>query len=131
MTTEGSVFFFNDTATTEIYTLSLHDALPICCARSTATVDSRVGEKHSSRPWSSSTTGRRRVRSVVRCDRADESSGRAKNENASTLGEAASSKFQEPSSKFQNLTMMFELGAWSLDLGSWIFDLGARSFLQG
>src|SRR2546426_8312493 len=31
------LFFFNDTATTEIYTLSLHDALPIsastsCCA---------------------------------------------------------------------------------------------------
>src|ERR1043166_5612451 len=25
-----AVFFFNDTATTEIYTLSLHDALPIC-----------------------------------------------------------------------------------------------------
>src|SRR5476649_2194034 len=25
-------FFFNDTATTEIYTLSLHDALPICLA---------------------------------------------------------------------------------------------------
>src|SRR3712207_8467959 len=25
-----SGFFFNDTATTEIYTLSLHDALPIC-----------------------------------------------------------------------------------------------------
>src|SRR2546430_13136044 len=25
-------FFFNDTATTEIYTLSLHDALPICHA---------------------------------------------------------------------------------------------------
>src|SRR3712207_8700872 len=24
------IFFFNDTATTEIYTLSLHDALPIC-----------------------------------------------------------------------------------------------------
>src|SRR3712207_7701584 len=24
------MFFFNDTATTEIYTLSLHDALPIC-----------------------------------------------------------------------------------------------------
>ena len=30
----GSVFFFffNDTATTEIYTLSLHDALPILLA---------------------------------------------------------------------------------------------------
>src|SRR5215211_9302445 len=26
-------FFFNDTATTEIYTLSLHDALPIRCPR--------------------------------------------------------------------------------------------------
>src|SRR5256885_9845512 len=28
-------FFFNDTATTEIYTLSLHDALPICRAHPT------------------------------------------------------------------------------------------------
>src|SRR5574341_2469774 len=35
-------FFFNDTATTEIYTLSLHDALPIwrmeCCARPIASI---------------------------------------------------------------------------------------------
>src|SRR5258708_4940365 len=32
-------FFFNDTATTEIYTLSLHDALPICrfCTRRSGT----------------------------------------------------------------------------------------------
>src|SRR2546430_13462512 len=29
-------FFFNDTATTEIYTLSLHDALPICRGRPTS-----------------------------------------------------------------------------------------------
>src|SRR6266700_5555519 len=28
----GFFFFFNDTATTEIYTLSLHDALPIFAA---------------------------------------------------------------------------------------------------
>src|SRR5947199_7249203 len=28
-------FFINDTATTEIYTLSLHDALPICPASGT------------------------------------------------------------------------------------------------
>src|SRR3712207_9011176 len=28
------IFFFNDTATTEIYTLSLHDALPISGTRS-------------------------------------------------------------------------------------------------
>src|SRR2546422_6053903 len=27
--TQNQLFFFNDTATTEIYTLSLHDALPI------------------------------------------------------------------------------------------------------
>src|SRR5574340_739401 len=33
-----SFFFFNDTATTEIYTLSLHDALPIsvCCSMSSS-----------------------------------------------------------------------------------------------
>src|SRR5690606_40125012 len=30
-----SPFFFTDTATTEIYTLSLHDALPICTSLST------------------------------------------------------------------------------------------------
>src|SRR5476649_3068821 len=30
-----SFFFFNDTATTEIYTLSLHDALPISTPRTT------------------------------------------------------------------------------------------------
>src|SRR2546422_5399476 len=29
-------FFFNDTATTEIYTLSLHDALPICVVHAQA-----------------------------------------------------------------------------------------------
>src|SRR3712207_7051687 len=35
-------FFFNDTATTEIYTLSLHDALPICLyARSSS--DDKAG----------------------------------------------------------------------------------------
>src|SRR5689334_24511321 len=31
-------FFFNDTATTEIYTLSLHDALPIYVKQRTATL---------------------------------------------------------------------------------------------
>src|SRR2546429_6127479 len=30
---QSFLFFFNDTATTEIYTLSLHDALPICAGR--------------------------------------------------------------------------------------------------
>src|SRR2546429_2537194 len=32
VTLDYHFFFFNDTATTEIYTLSLHDALPICDA---------------------------------------------------------------------------------------------------
>src|SRR2546430_17067461 len=35
-------FFFNDTATTEIYTLSLHDALPICEDSSAATFPTLV-----------------------------------------------------------------------------------------
>src|SRR2546430_12960930 len=35
-------FFFNDTATTEIYTLSLHDALPISGGQATAPKDARV-----------------------------------------------------------------------------------------
>src|SRR3989475_12547702 len=35
------LFFFNDTATTEIYTLSLHDALPI--SRRLRRVDEKVG----------------------------------------------------------------------------------------
>src|SRR5471032_2591123 len=33
-------FFFNDTATTEIYTLSLHDALPICSGVRSASLES-------------------------------------------------------------------------------------------
>src|SRR3989442_10610616 len=33
MTIMPLIFFFNDTATTEIYTLSLHDALPISPTR--------------------------------------------------------------------------------------------------
>src|SRR5256885_17010473 len=38
-------FFFNDTATTEIYTLSLHDALPICAQGEIARVLARGGDK--------------------------------------------------------------------------------------
>ena len=39
-------FFFNDTATTEIYTLSLHDALPIYIAPETGLVsETATGEE--------------------------------------------------------------------------------------
>src|SRR2546430_6994100 len=42
-------FFFNDTATTEIYTLSLHDALPICsCSTPSARDRSRRGRRRRS-----------------------------------------------------------------------------------
>src|SRR3712207_7980872 len=36
-------FFFNDTATTEIYTLSLHDALPISTAAAMSAAGAEVG----------------------------------------------------------------------------------------
>src|SRR3712207_7812913 len=45
---KGSIIFFNDTATTEIYTLSLHDALPICSPGRSA-----LGDRASA-PYSSS-----------------------------------------------------------------------------
>src|SRR3989337_3541168 len=42
-------FFFNDTATTEIYTLSLHDALPISCGKPKTRCCSRRGPRRGSR----------------------------------------------------------------------------------
>src|SRR3989442_10658527 len=60
-----SFFFFNDTATTEIYTLSLHDALPICChADATARAHVKL-----------SRAARRRLRrcaALVACSRSEE-----------------------------------------------------------
>src|SRR2546430_6285775 len=47
-------FFFNDTATTEIYTLSLHDALPISRSWACGQVKSGIGSRARSlcRRWS-------------------------------------------------------------------------------
>src|SRR5256885_3053355 len=45
MTTSYVFFFFNDTATTEIYTLSLHDALPIYLVHQ-QTQNQRYGSSH-------------------------------------------------------------------------------------
>src|SRR5215213_11988818 len=47
-------FFFNDTATTEIYTFSLHDALPIWFAPAT---HSRTTRRSSSTGWPTGRTG--------------------------------------------------------------------------
>src|SRR3712207_8437207 len=40
-----SLFVFNDTATTEIYTLSLHDALPICVKVAVIGAAGRMGRE--------------------------------------------------------------------------------------
>src|SRR3712207_7298956 len=53
-------FFFNDTATTEIYTLSLHDALPILRRASTPPLETTT--RRPARPWSSPRRRRRRPR---------------------------------------------------------------------
>src|SRR6266542_6090391 len=60
--TRRAVFFFNDTATTEIYTLSLHDALPIWRPRTRLSFTHRqlapktsVGETFSATSFTSTT----------------------------------------------------------------------------
>src|SRR2546426_2468150 len=47
-------FFFNDTATTEIYTLSLHDALPISSRRNRITCEPMSSRSPSTSRWGSS-----------------------------------------------------------------------------
>src|SRR3712207_8407140 len=44
------IFFFNDTATTEIYTLSLHDALPISLDRALGLLGARPRLPHRGQP---------------------------------------------------------------------------------
>src|SRR3712207_9179660 len=65
----GYFFFFNDTAPTEIYTLSLHDALPIW-----ATADHVPSGSATRRARSSSST------SSARCSRASGSTAAARSE---------------------------------------------------
>src|SRR2546422_1160583 len=63
----SSFFFFNDTATTEIYTLSLHDALPILLTlepgstRRSPRTDRSTGARREQRP-----RGRRQDRKSTR-----------------------------------------------------------------
>src|SRR3712207_7801153 len=67
------IFFFNDTATTEIYTLSLHDALPIYietdagnAASHSASISARVGMSVYS------VIAAPRLHSLVRCSKRTE-----------------------------------------------------------
>src|SRR3712207_8848486 len=72
-------FFFNDTATTEIYTLSLHDALPISghlLRRHPAGADQRPDRRQRQRPL----PGRRRLP-----DRHAPGAGRRSEEHTSEL----------------------------------------------
>src|SRR5439155_23091623 len=50
------LFFFNATATPEIYTLSLHDALPICSSVRASTGTMRTGRGIVQELWGSSET---------------------------------------------------------------------------
>src|SRR5437660_9042403 len=58
-------FFFNDPATTEIYTLSLHDALPISCL-ATSRVASKSSSEEIGNPASMTSTWRRADRKSTR-----------------------------------------------------------------
>src|SRR5438067_13317823 len=51
-----SFFVFNDSATTQIYTLSLHDALPICDPRVSVSPFQIDCEQHGSERWVDSRT---------------------------------------------------------------------------
>src|SRR3712207_8288424 len=57
-------FFFNDTATTEIYTLSLHDALPICIPTRASPARIRYSRTMSCADGRSSPVGGRRSTTV-------------------------------------------------------------------
>src|SRR2546422_5065683 len=65
-----SFFFFNDTATTEIYTLSLHDALPICEDRNRNGVERCEGNEQRDRQ-----SGRRRPTADRKSTRLNSSHG--------------------------------------------------------
>src|SRR3712207_6906806 len=87
-----SVFFFNDTATTEIYTLSLHDALPIFHRRddSSPRVRHQDGQRGVRGEREPRDTGDRRGHrgSPKEGDRADEKLARRSEEHTSELQHA-------------------------------------------
>src|SRR3712207_7436719 len=66
------VFFFNDTATTEIYTLSLHDALPISTGRRRPSGVCWVGCGNWRRRRPVARSGRRSGRTWIRNSRSEE-----------------------------------------------------------
>src|SRR3989449_4437615 len=67
------LFFFNDTATTEIYTLSLHDALPI-----SQSSDRRSGERQDAEDRHGVARAPLRARVLRQADRAYQAGRRAR-----------------------------------------------------
>src|SRR3712207_7821192 len=86
-------FFFNDTATTEIYTLSLHDALPIL-RPPTSSSRRRLLRRSSPRIPSTSTSTTRRARGR-RCSGAG-------SQPACRFGAASASRSEEHTSELQS-----------------------------
>src|SRR2546426_6803524 len=77
-------FFFNDTATTEIYTLSLHDALPILIAVRSKGTRPRLAEARRGRDqWACASSGTTRTSSFPRGT--SRTSGRRSEEHTSEL----------------------------------------------
>src|SRR3712207_6975342 len=62
------VFFFNDTATTEIYTLSLHDALPISTGPRRSGGSARASPRTARRPYRQAPTNDSRVSNGCRSE---------------------------------------------------------------
>src|SRR3712207_6862642 len=82
------MFFFNDTATTEIYTLSLHDALPICRAKWFSNWSSWQGKTGETSVTLWRSTGRSaasaaaKIGSYLRCPHRDRKSTRLNSSHA-------------------------------------------------
>src|SRR6185295_20152681 len=75
-----SCFFFNPTATTEIYTLSLHDALPICrrhSARASRFVEDTGSSYQNGRKRSEEHTSELQSRQYLVCRRLLEKKNKA------------------------------------------------------
>src|SRR2546430_7718051 len=88
-----SFFFFNDTAPTEIYTLSLHDALPI---------SRRGGAHHGACPGQriGRVTGRRDAHELRECDRL---AGRnIERDFSPALSQVSESRSEEHTSELQS-----------------------------
>src|SRR3712207_9176680 len=67
----GVFFFFNDTATTEIYTLSLHDALPISSGSNVWCSSARL-QRRATKPRGNCSRRSRRLQIPSRLTRSEE-----------------------------------------------------------